>query len=58
MEVPFGRIKLKLRLSHLKSIIDRVENRVNFVLGRIGSKGTSRFLEWRSACDITGSRQC
>lgn len=27
MEVPFGRIKLKLRLSRLKSIINRVENR-------------------------------
>lgn len=41
VEVPFGGIKLKLRLSCLKSIVNRVENQDNFVLGRIGGKGTS-----------------
>lgn len=41
VEVSFGRIKLKLRLSCLKSIVNRVENQDNFVLGRIGGKGTS-----------------
>lgn len=41
VEVSFGRIKLKLRLSCLKSIVNRVENQDNFVLGRIGGEGTS-----------------
>lgn len=36
VEVPFGGIKLKIRLSCLKSIVDLVENKGNFVLGRIG----------------------
>lgn len=40
MEVPFGGIKLKIRLSCLKSIVDLVENKGNFVLGRIGGKAT------------------
>lgn len=53
VEVPFGGIKLKIRLSCLKSIVDLVENKGNFVLGRIGGKATSRFLESRSTGGTT-----